>query len=296
MRPDILFPLRTSVLPYLLTCLFFVDNSSGEEAVPFHEGLAKGLFEMRCTAYSQARITLRIVLKPGAQTDSFRLSPGNWIELDGYPACGRLFFAFPEGGGTIKVPGHQIGKEYKWIAIPENLSAVVPLVETGENPEINIRRAGYDAEAARRLTVGGYPTNDEILTKAATFLTMRHPDLSLEKFTEFVNRVFASRLNKKEVKIKNQPEGRSFSEVTWNPGPQHLKMAEHTNGKLRFMENPEKNPEAGLTLANALAEGYLIAETGKGVHALMILRLTRTPTAPPGPPACQCPGRNCAVF
>jgi hypothetical protein len=49
------------------------------------------------------------------------------------------------------------------------------------------------------------------------------------------------------------------------------------------MENPEKNPEAGLTLANALAEGYLIAETGKGVHALMILRLTRTPTAPPGP-------------
>lgn len=266
----------------LLLCL-----SSGvllsQEKLPFHEAVNNGAIEVRCTNFSQEKISLHITPKSAAGATSIRIDPGTWIEFSGYPKAGRLFFVFPKKGGTINLANRRNGWVYQWIAVPEQPSAVVPVVEKRKTPEIRILRAGFDPALTGLLGSDGSLNREDTMGRAAALLLSNRPKLSLAEFSNYIERAFASRLNEEETKLKAKPGDREYVRVVWKPTLEHLKMGEHLIEKSRFLRNPPKPGEAQVTLADAMAKGHITGEMRKGVSSLMILRLTRTPTAPPGP-------------
>ncbi|MCC7336483.1 MAG: FHA domain-containing protein [Pirellulaceae bacterium] len=292
---------------------------AGKEEMPFHQALKERLIRARTEDYSQIGMGMIVSSAGLAILPKIRFENGTWIELDQHPSAGRIYLAVGDRGLSISI--NRMDREQQsfeghtgFSAIPAEHTTKLPVIESF-TVGVQVKRvgfsmiskAGFDPLAAEILAAEILAANtsmkndkDVILSQSAALWLEKNPNLELAIFQAATHQLYTQRIGtqtKRNLDHSKAHTPNAFSRrlvmLAWDGTAEHFKMGEHLLEKAKFnLQSGDGSAAAGATspsaprtisLVEALDAGLATASGRKGLNGRLIVKLTRTEQAPPGP-------------
>lgn len=281
---------------------------AGKEEMPFHQALKEGLIRARTEGYSQIGMGMIVSSAGLAILPKIRVECGTWIELDQHSGAGRIYLAVGDRGVSISInrwdrEQQRFESRGGFSAIPAEHTTKLPVIESFTvGVQVMISKAGFDPLAAEILAASTSMKNDKdvILSQSAALWLVKNPNLDLPTFQTATHQLYTQRIDtrtKRDLSFSKAHTPNIFErrlvELAWDGTAEHFEMGGHLLEKAKFnLQSGDGSAAAAATspsaprtisLVEALDAGLVTASGRKGLNGRLIVKLTRTEQAPPGP-------------